>query len=57
MGENKFSVFIGGNIAAKEMSLTDALVFIEALFNKYYKDVGMEITLKSHNPTSYANGL
>ena len=45
MPETFYSVKEGNTVLAKNMTLTDALLFTEALFNKYFGQVGMAITI------------
>ena len=51
MPETLYSVKEDNTVLAKNMSLTDALLFTEALFNKYFGQVGMAITIvrEEHN--------
>lgn len=46
MGERRFEVLYGNNILATNMRLEDALLFINAIFDKYYMEHSMVISIK-----------
>lgn len=46
MTEDKFSVYIDSVLAADNMTLETATVLIQALFNKYYLEPTMKITIQ-----------
>jgi hypothetical protein len=48
MDEQKFDLYIDGDIAAENMTIETAVILLEALFVHYYSEVenGMEITIK-----------
>jgi hypothetical protein len=48
MDEQKFDLYIDGDIAAENMTIETAVILLEALFMHYYNDAedGMEITVK-----------
>ena len=46
MGERRFEVSQGNNRLATGMRLEDALLFINAIFNKYYMEHSMVISIK-----------
>jgi hypothetical protein len=48
MSEQKFDMYIDGDIAAENMTIETAVILLEALFVHYYSEVenGMEITVK-----------
>lgn len=46
MGIDKYFVMINNTLAAENMRIEEALLFVEALFNKYYNETEMSITLK-----------
>lgn len=45
MGCDTYSIMIGEVVIAKGMSIEHALIFIEALYNKYYNERSMKITI------------
>lgn len=49
MLENKYSVLIGDNIIANDMSLQNAIIFVKSLFGEYYNDTNLSITIKRIN--------
>jgi hypothetical protein len=48
MSEQKFDMYIDGDISAENMNIETANILLEALFVHYYNDAedGMEITVK-----------
>ena len=46
MNEEKFNIFVGDVIAGKDMTLEVAIVLVEGLFNKYYLEDGLKITIQ-----------
>lgn len=46
MFERKYEILIDGTQIASNMQLHDATIFIKALFNEYYNDTDMSITIK-----------
>ena len=49
MLENKYSVLIGDNVIANDMSLQNAIIFVKSLFGEYYYDTNLSITIKRIN--------
>lgn len=49
MLENKYSVLIGDNVIANDMSLQNAIIFVKSLFEEYYNDTNLSITIKRIN--------
>lgn len=48
MSERKYTIYDAGfNIIADSMSLDDALIFIEAYYNKYYSDNDITLIIKA----------
>lgn len=47
MDEQKFDLYIDGDIAAENMTIETAVILLEALFMHYYNDAedGMEVTV------------
>lgn len=46
MVENRFNVFIDDIIAAENMTLETALVLVQGLFNKYYLEPSIRISVQ-----------
>lgn len=48
MDEQKYDLYIDGDIAAENMSIETAVILLEALFVHYYSEAenGMEVTVK-----------
>jgi hypothetical protein len=48
MDEQKFDLYIDGDIAAENMTIETVVILLEALFVHYYSEAenGMEITIK-----------
>ncbi len=46
MEEVKYLVEVDGNIVAKEMSLKDATIFIRALFEEYWNDNKLFVSIR-----------
>ncbi len=46
MEDRRFEVSHGGNRLATDMSLEDALLFINAIFDKYYMEHSMVLSIK-----------
>jgi len=46
MMEDKFSVYIDSVLAAENMTLETAMVLVQGLFNKYYLEPSMKITIQ-----------
>ena len=46
MGERRFEVSQGNNRLATGMRLEDALLFVNAIFDKYYMEHSMVISIK-----------
>ena len=51
MGERRFEVLNGNNVLASNMQLEDALIFINAIFDKYYMEHSMVISIKEMDRT------
>lgn len=47
MDEQKFDLYIDGDIAAENMTIETVVILLEALFMHYYNDAedGMEVTV------------
>ena len=59
MGENRYKVLINNQVVAKDMDIKTATVLVRALFEEYYNDYTMTISIKQEdravcqNETSY----
>ena len=51
MEERRFEVLHGNNLLASNMRLEDALLFINAIFDKYYMEHSMVISIKEMDRT------
>jgi hypothetical protein len=46
MIEDKYRVIMGGYIIAKDMSLEHATIFLKGIFEEYYAEPGLEVTIQ-----------
>jgi hypothetical protein len=46
MTEIKYNVLIGKRIVAKDMTLENAVIFLKGLFNEYYNDPMLAVTIE-----------
>ncbi len=46
MIETKYNVLIGKQIIAKDMTLDNAVIFLKGLFNEYYNDPMLAVTIE-----------
>ena len=46
MIEIKYNVLIGKQIVAKDMTLDNAVIFLKGLFNEYYNDPMLAVTIE-----------
>ena len=46
MEELKYNVYVHGDIAAENMDLDTAVILVKALFEKYYADTGMVVSMR-----------
>lgn len=49
MYENKYKVFINNEVVAKDMDIRTAIVLIRALFEEYYNDYTMTVSIKQED--------
>ena len=49
MNDQKYDLYIDGELAAENMELQYAVVFMKALFETFYNEAGMEVTVKRRN--------
>ena len=45
MIEKRYKVFVNGHIAAENMLLEDAVIFIKALFTEYYNEISLKVEI------------
>ena len=46
MMEIKYNVLIGKRVVAKDMTLENAVIFLKGLFNEYYNDSMLSVTIE-----------
>lgn len=46
MIEDKYRVIMGGHIIAKDMSLEHATILLKGIFEEYYAEPGLEVTIQ-----------
>lgn len=46
MMEVRYNVLIGKRIVAKDMTLDNAVIFLKGLFNEYYNDSMLAVTIE-----------
>ena len=46
MVEIKYNVLIGKRIVAKDMTLENAIIFLKGLFNEYFNDPMLAVTIE-----------
>ena len=46
MGENYFRIFVDDNCIAEYIPLQYALMLIKAIYNEFYKEPGLAVTIK-----------
>ena len=46
MMEVRYNVLIGKRIVAKDMTLENAVIFLKGLFNEYYNDSMLSVTIE-----------
>lgn len=49
MIETKYNVLIGKQIVASGMTLENAVIFLKGLFNEYYNDTMLAVTIEVAN--------
>lgn len=49
MYENKYRVFINNEVVAKDMDIRTATVLVRALFEEYYNDYTMTVSIKQED--------
>ena len=56
MSDKKYNVLIENEIIASNMDINNALIFIKALFDHYYEEHSMVISIKEMEKISINNG-
>lgn len=56
MGIELFSLWIDSNCVAKEMSIETAAILMKALFNYYYNESDLKITIQRQNYEPVVDG-
>ncbi len=51
MEEKKYKVLINNEVVAKDMDIRTATVLVRALFEEYYNDYTMAVTIKQEDRT------
>ena len=46
MVEEKFNVYMNDVMTAENMTLETAIIVVKGLFNEYYKEAGLKITIQ-----------
>lgn len=46
MIEDKYRVIMSGHIIAKDMSLANAVILLKGIFDEYYAEPGLEVTIQ-----------
>jgi hypothetical protein len=46
MIEDKYRVIMGGHIIARDMSLDHATILLKGIFDEYYAEPGLEVTIQ-----------
>lgn len=49
MGENKYKVLIDNKVVAKDMDIRTATVLVRALFEEYYNNYAMTVSIKQED--------
>ena len=45
MIENKYKVYVNGNLTANNMPLNDAIIYVKAIFETYYNDNSIKVQI------------
>lgn len=56
MTETKYKVIVGNMVVAENMELDTATVLVKALFERYYDDVNMTVSVKRMERVEYTVG-
>ena len=55
MGEKKYKVLINQEVVAKDMDIKTATILVKALFEEYYNDCNMTISIKEEERVTCVN--
>lgn len=55
MGERRYKVLIDNTVVANNMDLNTATVLVKALFDEYYNDFTMTVSIQKENRTVCAD--
>lgn len=55
MMEVRYNVLIGKRIVAKDMTLENAVIFLKGLFNEYYNDPMLAVTIEVSKEELFAS--
>ena len=56
MGDKKYKVFVDDKIFAEYMSLETAMILVKALFDTYYNEYGMTVSVREEERVTAAEG-
>ena len=56
MGNKKYKVFVDNEIFAEYMSLETAMILVKALFDTYYNEYGMTVSVREDERATVAEG-
>ena len=57
MGDKKYKVFVDDEIFAEYMSLETAMILVKALFDTYYNEYGMTVSIREEERATVAEGV
>lgn len=53
MGEDKYNIFCDGHLVATEVRLEETMIFTKALFEHYYAQPGLKVTIERITEDNY----
>ena len=56
MEDKKYKVFVDDEIFAEYMSLETAMILVKALFDTYYNEYGMTVSIREEERVTVAEG-
>lgn len=57
MTDKKYKVFVDDKIFAEYMSLETAMILVKALFDTYYNEYGMTVSVREDERATVAEGV
>ena len=57
MEDKKYKVFVDDEIFAEYMSLETAMILVKALFDTYYNEYGMTVSIREDERATVAEGV